>query len=198
MSNMYAKYTQTFHDFLIDNPTFLNNIILSTADKTNKLRNAIITEYNLYEIGGETDDMFKVMFVDTFNKWKDYYEEKITAYEKQYDYTTGNRRTTTKTSTINTEGTQDSNGSSDNKHTEIELPNKQVTSEYDGYPNAISKDESSDEGHKEYGVDTSVNDEVTTVFNDEFLDLKKKYLDQLRNIYLEFAYKFKSCFILIY
>lgn len=199
MLNMYAKYTQTFHDFLLDNPSFLGDIInLSTTERTEKLINALTTEYNLYEIGGETDDMFKIMFTDVFKQWKDYYEERITAYDKQYDYTLGNRRRTVKTSSINTEGTQDSNGSSNNKHTEIELPNKQVTSSYEGYPNAIDKDESSDEAHREYNTDTSLSDEVTTYFDDEFLDLKRKYMEQLRNIYLEFAKKFKECFILIY
>lgn len=199
MNNMYAKYTQTFHDFLLDNPSFLEDTIkLSSEERNDKLINALKSVFNLYEIGGETDDIFKVMFTDVFNLWKDYYEERITAYEKQYDYTVGNRRRTVKSSGINTTGTQDSNGSSNNKHTEIELPNKQVSPSYEGYPNAIDKDDATDEAHKSYDSNTILNDEVTTFFDDEFLDLKRKYLEQLRNIYLEFANKFKECFILIY
>lgn len=199
MSNMYAKYTQTFHDFLLETPNFLRNLIrLSSTDRSSKLINAIISEYNLYEIGGETDEMFKVMFTDVYNLWKDYYEERITAYEKEYDYTIGNKRRTLKTSNVTVEGSQDNNGSSSNKHVNIELPNKQVTSSYEGYPNDINTDQGSDTAHKEYDAETNLSDEVTTIFDDEFLDLKKKYLDQLRNIYLEFAKKFKECFILIY
>ena len=199
MSNMYAKYTETFYDFLKDNPTFLDDTIqLSTSERIQKLKEALTSEFNLYEIGGETEDIFKIMFEDTFKQWKDYYEERITAYEKQYDYTQGNKRRTIKSSTINTEGSQDGNGSSDSKHTDIELPNKQVTQEYDGYPNAISKDNNSDSSHREYENETTLDDEVTTIFDDEFLDLKRKYMEQLRNIYLEFAKKFKECFILIY
>lgn len=199
MNNMYAKYTETFHDFLLLNPLFLDMTVgMSSQERTNKLKNALISEFNLYEIGGETEEIFKIMFADTFNQWKEYYEERITAYEKQYDYTLGNRRRTLKQSTIGTEGSQDSTGSSTNKHTDIELPNKQVSQDYEGYPNAINKDVGSDESHREYENETNLNDEVVTIFDDEFLDLKNKYLAQLRNIYLEFAKKFKECFILIY
>ena len=199
MNSMYAKYTETFHDFLLLNPLFLDMTVgMSSTERTEKLKNALISEFNLYEIGGETEEIFKIMFADTFNQWKEYYEERITAYEKQYDYTLGNRRRTLKQSTIGTEGSQDSTGSSNNKHTEIELPNKQVSQDYEGYPNAINKDAGSDESHREYENETNLNDEVVTIFDDEFLDLKNKYLSQLRNIYLEFAKKFKECFILIY
>lgn len=199
MNNMYAKYTETFYDFLKDNPNFLDDIIqLSTSERSQKLKEALTSEFNLYEIGGETEKVFEIMFTDTFKQWKDYYEERITAYEKQYDYTEGNKRRTIKSSTINTEGSQDGNGSSNSKNTEIELPNKQVTQSYEGYPNAITKDENSDEQHREYENETTLDDEVTTIFDDEFLDLKRKYMEQLRNIYLEFAKKFKECFILIY
>ena len=199
MNNMYAKYTETFHDFLIANPSFLGSTItMSSTIRTDKLKNALVSEFNLYEIGGETEEMFMTMFADVFNQWKDYYEERITAYEKQYDYTTGNRRRTVKQSTIGTEGTQDGNESSNNKHTDIELPNKVVSEDYEGYPNAINKDVASGNNHREYENETNLNDEVTTYFDDEFLDLKNKYLAQLRNIYLEFAKKFKECFILIY
>lgn len=199
MSNMYAKYTQTFHDFLKDNPTFLDDVItFEDNERKEKLKIALTSEFNLYEIGGETDEMFKIMFEDTFKQYKDYYNERITAYEKEYDYTLGNRRRTLKKSTINTEGNQNGSNISNNKHTEIELPNKQVTSSYEGYPNSITKDESQDNGVKSYDNKTDLDDEVTTIFDDEFLDLKRKYMEQLRNIYLEFAKKFKECFILIY
>lgn len=199
MSNMYAKYTETFHDFLIANPSFLGSTInMSSTTRTDKLKNALVSEFNLYEIGGETEEMFMIMFADVFNQWKDYYEERITAYEKQYDYATGNRRRTVKKSTIGTEGSQDGNESSNNKHTDIELPNKVVSQDYEGYPNAINKDVASGNNHREYENETNLDDEVTTYFDDEFLDLKNKYLAQLRNIYLEFAKKFKECFILIY
>ena len=199
MSNMYAKYTQTFHDFLKDNPAFLDDVItFEDVERKEKLKIALTTEFNLYEIGGETDEMFKIMFEDTFKQWKDYYNERITAYEKQYDYTTGNKRRTMKSSFIGTEGTQNGNENSDSKNTEIELPNKQVSESYEGYPNAITKDENSINSHREYNNETRLSDQVVTVFDDEFLDLKNKYLAQLRNIYLEFAKKFKECFILIY
>lgn len=199
MNNMYAKYTETFHDFLVLNPLFLGMTIrMSTEERIEKLKNALISEYNLYEIGGETEEMFMIMFADVFNQWKDYYEERISAYEKQYDYTVGNRRRTIKSSTIGTSGSQDGNESSNNKHTDIELPNKVVSQDYEGYPNAINKDVASGNNHREYENETNLDDEVTTIFDDEFLDLKNKYLAQLRNIYLEFAKKFKECFILIY
>ena len=199
MSNMYAKFTETFHDFLKEYPSFLTDIIkMSSEVREEKLKNALISEFNLYEIGGETEEMFAIMFEDTFNQWKDYYEERITAYEKQYDYTLGNRRRTLKKSSITTEGSQQGSSVSDSKHIDIELPNKQVSSSYEGYPNAISKDTNNDQNQRTYDNETNLDDEVTTIFDDEFLDIKKKYLEQLRNIYLEFARKFKECFILIY
>ena len=199
MNNMYAKYTETFHDFLLNNSSFLTEVIkMSSVDREEKLKNALISEFNLYEIGGETEEIFKIMFIDTFNQWKEYYEERITAYDKQYDYTLGNRRRTLKKSNIITEGKQQGSSLSDGKHTEIELPNKQISSDYEGYPNDISKDENQEQSQRSYDNETNLDDEVTTIFDDEFLDLKRKYLEQLRNIYLEFAKKFKECFILIY
>lgn len=199
MSNMYAKYTQTFHDFLKDNPTFLDDVItFEDNERKEKLKVALTSEFNLYEIGGETPEIFKIMFEDTFKQYKDYYNERITAYEKQYDYTTGNKRRTLKSSNIGTEGSNDSYNKSSNKHTNIELPNRQVSSDYEGYPNDINTDDGRNEDHRAYANETKLNDEVTTIFDDEFLDLKRKYMEQLRNIYLEFAKKFKECFILIY
>ena len=49
-----------------------------------------------------------------------------------------------------------------------------------------------DEGHSDYESD------VVTTYDNEFLDLKRKYLNQIRNIYHEFALKFSDCFIHVF
>lgn len=194
-----AKYTETLLEFNINNPTFLEDtLVMSTTEKSQKLINAVIAMYNVYEIGSETEDLFKLNFADVFALWKDYYEEKITAYEKAYDYSTGNRRTYSRENTIDTSGEKDSSDSSDNKHTEIELPNKKVDTSYEGYPNDISKDDSSSEGHTDYTSKTEMLDLSTTTYHDEFIDLKNKYIKQIKSMYNEFASKFKECFMLIY
>lgn len=198
-NNMYAKYTETFHDFLKRNPYFLEHELhFPDNERTEKFHRALISKYNLYEIGGETEEMFKIMLKDVFELWNEYYAERISAYEKQYDYTIGNRRRTLKSSNVHSTSNQYNTDTSDNKHTDIELPNKKVSDDYEGYPNAISKDKNVIDSYKDYSSDSNLNDEVTTIFDDEFLDLKNKYLAQLRNIYLEFADKFKECFIIIY
>ena len=51
--------------------------------------------WDAYEISGETIGEFKMFLLDTFNLHKDYYEEMLDNYEKEFDYTTGVTRTST-------------------------------------------------------------------------------------------------------
>ena len=51
---------------------------------------------------------------------------------------------------------------------------------------------------KEFNTDTVRQSDTTTEFNNEFIDLKNKYMNQIRNVYREFAMKFKECFYQVY
>lgn len=71
----------------------------------------------------------------------------------------------------------------DDKSINVDLPNKVVSPDdlFD-YPNDARKNDAN----------------TTTTDNTLFLTMKRKYLQQIRNLYNEFAYKFKDCFIQIY
>lgn len=111
-------------------------------------------------------------------------------------------------------------GSTANDKTEYDLPNKVVTPlTNDGYATGKTKDSGSnsststgDNTVTDTGDNTVTNtgdntitDEgetsvsytstITHTYNNEFLDLKKKYMEQIRNVYREFSEKFSDCFI---
>ena len=172
MNNPYTKYTMTYKEFCSFNQEWIDEVIsLSTSEKSQKLKDAIYNTFAIYEISGETIGEFKEFFKDTFNLHKDYYEELITNYEKEFDYASAIR--------------SKSGSKTTNQDIEVELPNK-VIDEDDiyKYPNNGSK-----------GTVQSEN------WNDnpsEFIRLKNQYLRQIRNCYNEFAMKFSDCFIHIY
>ena len=75
MSNeLYAKYTETFNQFLKNYPTYLDDTIsFGTTAQATSLKEMITNVWNIYEISGETEDEFKIFFENTFNEFKDYY-----------------------------------------------------------------------------------------------------------------------------
>lgn len=199
MPNMpKAVYTETFYEFLKNNPTFLaETIVLSDESKSKKLIDMLIHTFNIYEIGNETEDLFKLNFTDVFNMHKDYYEEKLAAYEKEYDYSVNNKKRVVHNKTIDIGAKKSSRIGDNTKRTDIDLPNKQV-GRYEEYPSFITKDENLKSVDDKVDSKTNIDDENITYYDDEFIDLKNKYIKQITNVYLEFANKFKECFLMIY
>lgn len=174
MSNYpYAKYTETFMEFLDNHTDFLSTLIsLDTTEHTNKLISMLKEYYSFYEIGAETEDLFDLYFTSVYNIWRDYYIEKLNAYEKEFDYTKG----ITKTVANITKG----------KTVDYDLPNKVLSASdsYSKYPSNVNTDEGSSNS--------------TTTDNSLLLNQKEQYMRQLKNIYLEFVLRFMDCFVPLY
>ena len=127
MSSPYAKYTMTFKEFLQDDINlawFESSIVMSDTDRTQRIQTAIKSMWDAYEISGETIGEFKMFLLDTFTLHKDYYEDMITNYDKEFDYTTGIVRTS----------------ETDAKDIHVELPNKKIDeNDIYKYPNDANK-----------------------------------------------------------
>lgn len=78
----YSYSSLTLRDVLKIEPTLLDDLTMSTEDRTNKFKNMFKAYYNSKSIAGETIELFKLWIGDTFNIYKDYYENLITEYEK--------------------------------------------------------------------------------------------------------------------
>lgn len=194
------NYTQKLDDVLKDYSQFIysriNNFV--NTEHSEKLCDVIISMYRYYEIGDDDLDTFGTFITDVYQVNKDYYIELINNYEKEYDYALNNKRVVSKQDTIDTDTDTTENNSYDGKHTDIELPNKVVSEDYEGYPNALSKDNDITSKHRVLDGTIQRTSTTTTEYNNEFLELKKQYLQQIRNVYEEFAKKFKECFYIIY
>ena len=116
--------------------------------------------------------------------YKKYYAELLTNYTKQYDYALGNKKKTTVSGT-----TIGHNSSTDTSlDTKYSLPNKIASNEF-----PTSKDSGS---ATVTGDNNGSNAETSeTTYDDEFLQLKKQYMEQIRDLYIEFANRFNDCFL---
>lgn len=136
--------------------------------------------------------------IDVFDKYKTYYSELLTNYNKAYDYATGNKRRTTMENTWNREGETSNTTVSSGEHTEYELPNKVTDVNYKSTPSSIDTDTGNATNTGTNSSTTTGTTETVVTYDNEFLDLKRKYLNQIRNVYEEFADEFKECFYLVY
>ena len=174
MSSPNANYTITFKEFtqdIVNDAWLASSLVMSSEERTSKLLLALKSVWNPYEICGETIGEFKMFMLDTFNAHKDYYEEMITAYEKEFDYANATIRT------VSNEGLE--------KDIHVDLPNKKIDEEdIYAYPN---------DGNKRDVESTNTVEDGSL-----FLRAKHEYLRQIRNLYVEFAYKFKDCFIHVF
>lgn len=172
----YATYTIVFKNLLELDPNFIwEELQLDTIEHTDKFKQMFISVWGLYEIGGETVPQFKDFVRLRFAEYKDYYIEKINAYEKQIDMLDGIKETYS----------EEIEDDATNNSEYIDLPNKQTSKEY------IS--------NKEKNV---VNDKRSRTFTRtggvNVIKLKEDYLKLLQNIFKEFVDKFYTCFIQIF
>lgn len=86
---LYTRFTKTLHDILNDTPTFLDDLVLSTDDRTQKFKNMFIAKWDLYEVSGETENVAHLYIKNKFNMYKDYYEELLDAYEEKINMLDG-------------------------------------------------------------------------------------------------------------
>lgn len=111
----YSYTSLTLRDVLKIEPTLLDDLTMSTTDRTTKFKNMFKAYYNSKSIAGETIELFKLWIGDKFNAYKDYYEELLTVYEKTIELDDGVVTTITHNDTgSNTEGGTNSGTSSRN------------------------------------------------------------------------------------
>lgn len=191
---------QAFND-VADNHSNLGDTTADTKMSRNDIMVLIIdikARFADYEMVEEDENTIFNYFRDIFEEHYSYYANLLYNYRKDYDYATGNKRVVTRTDNINIQGQRDIEGNDDSKHTDYELPNKVVDENYESTPSAISKDKSTSKTSNTYNNDTSHSSSVETEYKNEFIDLKNKYLAQIRDVFREFANKFGLCFQLVY
>lgn len=172
----YATYTIVFKNLLDLDPGFIwGDLQLDTEEHTNKFRQMFIAIWGVYEIGGETIPQFKDFVKLRFDEYKDYYIEKINAYETQINMLDGMKETYSET--ITNDGT--------NNSAIIDLPNKQTTKEY------ISNKQNTK-------IDNTETRTYSRTGGINVIKLKEDYLKLLQNIFKEFVDKFDTCFIQIF
>lgn len=192
---MKATYTKLFSTFLAENPTFLSSTLsFSNADWATSLINAITEKWESYELcdtdfttDGNGDSDFKQYFRDIFLKFKPYYVEMLTNYLKSYDYSTGNKKSST------THGTNSGTASATDSATDTgyALPNKLGGAEYP----STKKTSTGTTGTNNSGTADST---VDTTYQDEFIQLKNAYMSQIRDLFYEYAERFAPCFLHIF
>ena len=197
LSNTYFPYnTIIFRDSL---PITENRIkyILIDFDGTDKLFDMVLSKYALYEnIVGDIFTFYD-MFKDIYNEHSQYYKELLENYNKEYNYALGNKRRTIRHDTSIGEKGSTRNNSSSDTNDQFDLPNK-VVQNPEGYLTSRNKDTFAEAGNYHEDNEHTYDSEVSVIYDNEFLDLKRKYLAQIRNVYSEFAEKFNECFIKVF
>ena len=166
---------------------------------TDSLYNMLFAVYSWYEIGDEDKITMLIYMENVIDEYIDYYDELIGNYKKEYDYALNNKRVITKSDKFNIEGNTQITNEQDGSNTRYDLPNKVVpTSNWRSTPSDITDNKDTSVNNKDYTNETTRDSTTTTEFNNEFIDLKNKYINQIRNLYREFAMKFKDCFYQVY
>lgn len=199
MSDMYAYSTMTLYDVLLKEPTLLDDFELETDLQTSLFKSAFIARYNIYEIGGETINYFKMMIKNRFDLNKNYYQQLINEYAKAINYEDGYVVNETITEDNDSTGTsnQATNSLSNSKRTDYTLPYKQTNERYATNENVVDTDSDIDTQNT-YNVNDNKNLVRSKTGNVNVLDQKIKYMKFIRDVYRDFVEIFKDCFSLIY
>jgi len=204
-----AKYTKLFKAYLLEINASTNH---TYGEQFSSLLNAklgnefgaqcyevIKSMYNFYEIGSDDNDEMAMFLEDTIYLKYRYYKELYDNYTKEYNYATGNKKTVARTDHYEREGNYSKSGTNGGDHTEYELPNKVIpANQYKNTPSSIGSDDFTNTDEGENSSTTDGTSTIVTTYDNEFLDLKRKYLAQIRNLAEEFANTFKECFYIIY
>lgn len=203
MQEMYSYTTQTLRNVLENNPDLLDNLVMSTEDRTNNFKDMFKAVYNNKSIGAETVNLFRLWIEDKFNEVKRFYEAKLDIYEKQLNGDDGrkivratNESNTAKTETKNTlagstnDTTNTTNYDLPRTTTPVEKPTtkQSIVSAVQNAENSTIN--SSGNGSKE------VQEIITGDVN--IIEQREKWLNYIRDIYRDMCKEFKDCFALIY
>lgn len=190
-----AKYTMRYIDFLKDanNQKWVDdNIVLSTTERSSMLKDAIRAMWGVWEIGGETIGEFEEFMLETLNEHRHYYEQMLDGYDREYDYETGLSDITTSATTSEADSTGTSTTAEKGIH--VDLPNKQIDAE-DIYKYPDSGDSNDTNTNTTDNTTSKTTGEIKRTYNARYLDLKRAYLNQVRDLYREYAERFSECFV---
>lgn len=145
-----------------------------------KLLSMIYNKFYNWELYTLNEDNLKRDMHNIFFKYKDYYKEMIQAYETEIDLLESNK--VTRTYEDDTEATPRTQYESKT----FDLPRSDPT---------ISRPTTKTQNGGIEGSDTNHGEGTSTIVGGDLLEMKKKYLALIRNLYDEFADKFKVLFI---
>lgn len=207
-----ADYTMCLHDVLVLDPNLFDFVEMDTTEHSQKLIDMIKAKWNIYEISGETIPEFKLFMVNKFNQYKDYYIEKINAYEIQIRWLDGEINK----DTYNLTEESDENYTPQVEYTTTDTPGVTMTDEHYDLPRSSStenrpssRDVSTPTGsttrtvkpdgthHDNTWKEHTKSGTVESTRSDQ-IDQRDKYLNSIRSLYAEFAEKFKPCFLDMY
>ena len=200
MGSPYAKFTMTYQEAIEIDPTIAYNLTLDTQEHSEKLQNMIKDRYWNWEIGGETLGEFKAMLSHHFRTIRDYYIELIQAYETKINMLDG--RLTSVVVDENTiskdtsSGTLSHTGTNSGDGKNYDLPRSNATENRPSSRNESSAttnttDTSSGTTDKQGTRDKT----VTTTGGENVIELKRSYLNLLRNVWLELVNELSPCFL---
>lgn len=184
---MWSDTSITLMDALKQEPTLLDEMVLSNSLRTIKFRAMFKAVYGTKSIAGETIELFKIYITNTFNEYREYYEEKLDVYEKELNYDNG--------IVIHREHSDDGSSSASmgnsTSNENYDLPNKTTEGEYiTDKSKGTSKTNSNDSYEKD------IVEDVTGGVN--VVEQRDKMLDYIRSIYKEFVDRFWDCFSVVY
>lgn len=140
-------------------------------DDANVMVSTLKAKYRDYDFAYTSEGDCKDAIDDIITLNGNYYKEMLSNYKKEFDYTSGITKTTTN------EG--------ENTELLVDLPNKVIDSnDYFKYPSNANNDKQSLT--------------VTQTDPSRMIYLKNQYLRQVRNLYDEFAEKFRILFMNTY
>lgn len=203
MKEMYSYTTQTLRNVLENNPDLLDNLQMSTTDRTNNFKDMFIAVYNNKSIGAETVNLFRLWIEDKFNEVKRFYEGKLDIYEKQLDGDDGRKivRATNESNTAQTATTNALNSSTNDtiNTTNYDLPRTTTPVEKpttkQSVSSAVQNAENSTINSSGNGS-KAVQEIITGDVN--IIEQREKWLNYIRDIYRDMCKEFKDCFAIIY
>lgn len=167
----YSYSSITLRDAIVQEPTLLDEFVLETTDQTNMFKEIFRAKWDLYDIGGETIEIFKAFIDNRFALKKEYYQQLLNEYYTDFNYLDGRYTQTEYHESANTDSTS------------FDLPRKTGAT-----GTATTKE----------NVNGSIGWVRTFKGDVDVLDLKARYLKYIRNVYEDFANEFKDCFSMIY
>ena len=203
-----AKFTMCFKDVYTIDPNLFDEMEMSSVDRLTNLIKMLKAKYDIYEISAETIPEFKLFLTNTFNQWVFYYEQMLDAYEEEFDWKLGdvesvdithdndNTRTITPRAQVTTTTTPGVTSTTE----DYDLPRSTSTENRPSSKSVVTPTgyDTVTSGGVE-GEDTVVDDGTRTKQGTRshvnLVEQREKFLKAIRNLYSEFADKFKPCFL---